>query len=92
MDMFWRYEYTTFFIPFIFMNFSCISARRYVDIEPFARVLAASKRKSEQSCFHLISISPSTLYTFSLNHPFLNLYQQSHCTVCHYCNAVNLRV
>lgn len=70
-----QYEYTIFSILFIFMNFPCISGRRCVDIEPSARVLAASKRKFEQSCFHLISISPSALYTFSLNHPFLNLYQ-----------------
>ena len=75
MDMLGQYEYTIFSILFIFMNFPCISGRRCVDIEPSARVLAASKRKFEQSCFHLISISPSALYTFSLNHPFLNLYQ-----------------
>ena len=53
--MFRQYEYTNSLNLFIFMDFSCISGRRCVDIQPFARVLAASKRKSEQSCFHLIS-------------------------------------
>lgn len=78
MDVFGRYEYTIFFIPFIFMNFSCISACRPIySVDIVLRKSwrhpngspnkAASPHFSTHSLLSPYTLLNPLLYTFLVN-------------------------